>query len=90
MTFTRPVVPPREPEIIVFGLAVLTFVFTGAYFAWSVTRGLGAWGDIPALLALVAIAEIPTLSFGVFLRWARHRKMAQLREYERVLASLAD
>ncbi len=90
MTFTRPVVPPREPEFIVFGFAALTFVLMAAYLAWSVTRGLGTWADISAWLALVAIAEVPMLGVGIFWRWARHRKLAELLEYERVLASLSD
>jgi hypothetical protein len=90
MNFSRPIVPPHEPEYIMFGLATLTFVLMGVYFAWSVTRGLGAWGDLPALLTLVAIAEVPILGVGVSLRRARHKKLAELREYERVLASLAD
>ncbi len=90
MSFSRPIVPPREPELFLFGFAALTFLLMGAYFVWSVTRGLGAWGDIPAWLALVAIAEVPMLGVGIFLRWARHRKLAELREYERVLASLID
>ena len=90
MSFSRPIVPPRAPQSVLFGLAVLIFVLMGAYFIWSVTRGLAAWGDLPTLLASVAIAETPILGIAIFLCWARHRKLAELREYERVLASLVD
>jgi high-affinity Fe2+/Pb2+ permease len=90
MSFRRPAVPSRGLEHLCFGFIaflVLAYGGMGAMFFW---RGMLGWHD--ALLFLIALvgSVVPMLILGYFLRRVRLGKVAELQEYERVLASLAD
>lgn len=90
MRFARPVVPSRGLERLCFGLAAL---LVPAYFmlaAMSFRRGMLGWSDALLLLTAMAVSAVPMLALGHYFRRSRLKKLSELREYERVLASLAE
>jgi hypothetical protein len=90
MRFSRPGVPSRGSELILFGFAaflVLAYCILAAMF---LRRGMLGWSDALLLLIPMVVGAVPALVLGYFARRSRLRKMAELREYERILASLAD
>jgi len=56
-------------------------------FLW---RGMLTGQDALLLLAAMIVSAAPMLALGYVLRRRRFGKLAELREYERVLASLGE
>lgn len=57
-------------------------------FLLAAIQGKIPWTDIPGLLTLCPLIAAPTITIGLLCRWFRIRKLAALREYERVLDAL--
>jgi hypothetical protein len=90
MRFSRPLVPSRGLELLAFGVAALLVPAYGALGAMFIWRGMLTGQDALLLLAALIVSAAPMLALGYVLRRRRLGKLAELREYERVLASLAD
>jgi hypothetical protein len=90
MRFSRPAIPSRGLELLSFGIAAL-FVFASlvlaAMFIW---RGMIGWPEALLLFLAMVAGAVPMLGLGYLLRRSRLKKVAELREYERILASLAE
>lgn len=90
MPFARPFVPSRGLELLAFSVAALMLPAYGALGAMFVWQGLLTGQDALLLLSAMAVSAAPILALGYVLRRRRLGKLAELQEYERVLASLAD
>ena len=90
MKFERPFVPSRGFERICFGAVALAVVAIALFSLWSAWRDLIDWQTAPILVLIMSIGSLPVLILGYFLRRYRLKKAAEMREYERVLASLLE
>lgn len=90
MLFRRPVVPTRFAERALFVAGVLVVMGCGIYAMSAASRGLILWNEVPTLIVSMAIGALPLLVFGFFLRHRRLKSLAQLADYERVLAKGID
>ncbi|MAY21035.1 MAG: hypothetical protein CL955_10500 [Erythrobacteraceae bacterium] len=90
MKFQRPIVPTRWLELFYHGIGALFIVAIGLYGLLAARDGLIKWQDVPILVFIMSIGALPVFAFGYFFRRWRLKKRAELREYERVLASLSE
>lgn len=91
MTIRRPPAPqPRALEIIALGFGVLGLVGMAIYLADAVSRGLITWSNVPYYQTGVLVGCLPMFAISYSLRRWRLRKAVELREYERMLATLAE
>ncbi|MFC0206186.1 hypothetical protein [Novosphingobium soli] len=89
MNFVRPLVPPCASELLCFAMGGFVAVGSLAYLIWADFRGLVETTEVPSVWLLFLLAESPLVLLGVLFRYHRIRKLAALREYERVLLQLS-
>lgn len=76
--------------MIALGFGVLGLVGMSIYLLNAVAKGLITWSDVPYYQTGVLIGCLPMFAMSYLLcRW-RLKKAAELREYERKLATLAE
>lgn len=90
MSFRRPNVPSRGFEFLAFGASGLIILLQSAVTLEAMLRGRLPSTDLPGMFVLGPIMAAPTIIIGLLCRWFRFRKLAALREYERVLKSLTE